>query len=135
MRLFLDANILFSAAYSDGAIRRLIGDIRGAGHILVADRYVIEEAIRNLAIHRPEAVAFLHEMTAVMTIVPVCRWSEGIPDDISLPEKDLPVLASAITARCDILVTGDTRHFGAYFGRSVGGVTIRTPVDTAQALF
>ncbi len=38
-----DANILFSAAKSDGAIRRLLKELRGAGHPCVADSYVIGE--------------------------------------------------------------------------------------------
>lgn len=135
MRIFLDANVLFSAAYSDGAIRRLIRDIQGAGHTVVADRYVLEEAIHNLSIHRPEAVGFLHGMTTSMSIVPICRRSEEIPPDVSLPDKDVPVLAGAIASHCDILTTGDISHFGDYFGRLIGGVTIYSPVETARALF
>ena len=42
MRIFLDANVFFSAAFSNGAIRRLIHDIRGAAYVVVADRYDIE---------------------------------------------------------------------------------------------
>ena len=98
MRIFLDANVLFSAAYSDGAVRRLFADIQGTGHTVVADRYVIEEAIRNLSIHRPEAIRFFHAMTTSLTVVPTRQWSEEIPPDITLPEKDVPVLAGAIAA-------------------------------------
>ena len=135
MRIFLDANVLFSAAYSDGAIRRLMNDLHGAGHTVVADRYVIEEALRNLEIHRHESISFFHTLTTSMTIVPISLRSEEIPPDFHLPEKDIPVLASAIAAGCDILTTGDTRHFGAHYGRTVAGVTIRSPVDTARTLF
>lgn len=95
---------------------------------------MVEEAIRNLSIHRPEAIPFLHRLTGSIVLAPICRWSEEITDDLSLPEKDVPVLAGAITARCDILMTGDTRHFGEHFGKTVAGVTIRSPIDTAQAL-
>jgi uncharacterized protein len=135
MRIFLDANVLFSAAYSDGAIRRLIDDLHDAEHTIVADRYVIEEAVRNLSVHRSESISFFHTMTTSMTIVPVCRWSEEIPPDFHLPEKDVPVLAAAISAGCDILTTGDTRHFGTHYGKTIAGVTIRSPVDTARTLF
>jgi len=135
MRIFLDANVLFSAAYSDGAVRRLFADIQGTGHTVVADRYVIEEAIRNLSIHRPEAIRFFHAMTTSLTVVPTRQWSEEIPPDITLPEKDIPVLAGAIAAHCEILTTGDSRHFGRLYGQTIGGTTISSLVDTARALF
>jgi hypothetical protein len=44
------------------------------------------------------------------------------------------VLASAIGAGCDILMTGDVRHFGPLFGCTVGGVAVRSPVDAAGVL-
>ena len=42
---------------------------------------------------------------------------------------DVPILAAAIQARVDGLVTGDRRAFGALFGRTVHGVTILTLRD------
>jgi hypothetical protein len=42
------------------------------------------------------------------------------------------VLATAIDAGCDILVTGDSRHFGPLFGRTLGRLKILSPVDTAR---
>ncbi len=131
MRIFLDANILFSAAYSEAAIQRLIKDLKSASCSLVADRYVFEEALRNLTIQRSEAIPRLHELAGLLTIVPTHISSSAIPPDIDLPDKDIPVLASAIEAGCDILMTGDSRHFGPLFGRSIGGLSIRSPVDTA----
>ena len=49
MRIFLDANVLFSAARSAGAIRQLIRALQADGHALVADEYVATEARRNIA--------------------------------------------------------------------------------------
>ena len=48
MRIFLDANILFSAAKTDGAIRRLVSLVVADGHECMANGYVLEEARRNL---------------------------------------------------------------------------------------
>ena len=45
MRLFLDANILFSAAKSDGAVRRLLELLLARGHACWVDGYVVEEAV------------------------------------------------------------------------------------------
>jgi len=49
VRIFLDANILFSAAKSEGFVRRLLDLLVADGHTLCADAYVAEEARRNLA--------------------------------------------------------------------------------------
>ena len=49
------------------------------------------------------------------------------PRGISLPEKDIPILLSAIQARATQLLTGDLRHFGRYFGRNRAGVLIMPP--------
>lgn len=134
MRIFLDAHILFSAAFTDGAVRRLLTDLRNADCTLVADRYVIEEALRNLSIHQPETVSVLHELITSLLVVPTHRSCAKIPANIQIADKDIPVLAGAIHARCDSLMTGDSRHFGQFFGRTIGGVTIRSPVDTARAM-
>ena len=134
MRIFLDANILFSAAYSDSAVRRLVKDLCETSCSLVADPYVLEEALRNLEVHRPEAVVWLHDFSRSLTIVVTNRSSREIPPDIRLPDKDIPVLATALGAGCDILATGDSRHFGPLFGKTFGRLTILSPVDTARAV-
>jgi predicted nucleic acid-binding protein len=57
MRVFLDANVLFSAAKSDGAVRALLRLLIERGHECVADSYVAAEARRNLEAKGPEALA------------------------------------------------------------------------------
>jgi hypothetical protein len=47
----------------------------------------------------------------------------------SLPLEDAPILAAAIDARADLLVTGDRTHFGRLYGRSMQGTTVVTPAD------
>jgi len=42
----------------------------------------------------------------------------------SLPDKDIPILAAAISQRVDLLVTGDRRDSGHLYGSSPGGVEI-----------
>jgi hypothetical protein len=51
-----------------------------------------------------------------------------------LPERDQPVLAAALHARCNALVTGDRTHFGALYGDTIGGVTIYRPASLVEAL-
>lgn len=134
MRIFLDANILFSAAKSDGAVRRLLMLLQQAGHQCVVDAYVVEEARRNVVAKAPAAAAFLAELVAGMERVRLLSVDPGLDATLPLPPKDRPVLSAAIRHRCAILVTGDRSHFGALFGTSLQGVAIHSPRSLAELL-
>lgn len=134
MRIFLDANILFSAAKSDGAIRELLVRTRAAGHVLCADAYVVAEAMRNIALKYPRDLPTLN---SILSGIEVARVGPArLPADIAthLPEKDRPVLAGAIRLRCAVLVTGDRTHFGTLYGKVVHGVVVHSPRSLAEAL-
>ncbi len=134
MRIFLDANILFSAAKSDGAIRQLLRMLAGARHELWVDSYVVEEARRNLAAKSPEAVAVLEKLLEGMHRADAIRIDRDLLSELPVPEKDRPVLAAAIGCECEALVTGDSTHFGALYGRKIRGVAIHSPRSAALAL-
>ncbi|WIG56264.1 MAG: hypothetical protein OJF61_002052 [Rhodanobacteraceae bacterium] len=134
MRIFLDANVLFSAAKSDGAVRELMVRLRKGGHALCADLYVITEARRNLEAKSEAGVAALDALLEHVEVVPFRHHQLPAKHAALLPEKDRPVLAAAIGEGCDVLVTGDRRHFGKLYGRTVGGVVIHSPSSLAEAL-
>jgi uncharacterized protein len=134
MRIFLDANILFSAAKSNGAVRELLRLLRAAGHELRADGYVLEEARRNLAAKAPEALGALEAVVAGIRVGEAHTGDAGNRFSAELPEKDRPVLAAAVRLECEALVTGDRTHFGALFGKTVSGVAIHSPRSLAEAL-
>lgn len=134
MRIFLDANILFSAARSDGAIRQLLALLRESGHTLCADAFVIEEARRNLGGKAPSALPELDSLLSAMERLPTLPADEDLLAAIPLPEKDQPVLAAAIRGGCDALVTGDRTHFGSLFGTVFEGVAVYSPTEAAEAL-
>lgn len=134
MRVFLDANILFSAAKSDGAVRRLIDLLRDAGHECWMDDYVMIEARRNLAAKFPQASTTLDDLLKGLHLGPAQALARDTRLAHWLPEKDRPVLMGAIRLRCDALVTGDKTHFGAAYGKVVGGVAIHSPKSLAQWL-
>ena len=121
-RVFLDANVLFSAAYkSDAGLQRLW---QLGGTDLLTSRYALEEAWTNLS----EADQ-RHRLAALMesvTVVPEAA-EERLPRGIDLPPKDRPILSAALRAEASHLVTGDLTHFGPYLGRSIQGVRILTP--------
>jgi len=134
MRIFLDANILFSAAKSAGAVRGFLVRLRTSGHTLVADGYVVGEARRNIETKFPEAVGDFESLLAgweIFTEVCAPLVGEIVPD---LTEKDRPVLAAAIQNRCDVLVTGDKTHFGPLYGQRIEGVMIHSPASLARQL-
>ncbi len=134
MRVFLDANVLFSAAKTDGAVRKLLRMLREAGHECWADPYVVFEARRNLTRKGPEALAALDALVASCRIIPAQAAGNNEKDTAWLPEKDRPVLEAAIRARCDVLVTGDGAHFGSGYGKVFAGVAIHSPSSLAVAL-
>ena len=134
MRIFLDANILFSAAKSDGAIRLLLALLARAGHVCCADGYVIAEASRNLAVKASGSLANLEVILRGVEVTSAHPADSERTRELPLPEKDRPVLAAAIRLGCEALVTGDRTHFGSLFGGAVHGVTIYSPRSLADKL-
>jgi len=122
-RLFLDANVLFSAAYrEDSALHRLwqLPDVE-----LISSAYAREEAERNLEAAQRVRLAMLMTHVRIVADAP----PRGLPAGVALRLKDRPILAAAIAAGATHLVTGDRRDFGAYFGETIEGVLILPPRD------
>ena len=129
MKLFLDANVLFSAVYSPEGRARALFDIADAGHCsLCTSAFALEEARRNLALKSPEKLSNLGRILPPLTIVPEpppekVTWARGLP----LPMKDAPIMAAAVACAADILVTGDRRDFGHLYGKSSDKVLVLSP--------
>ncbi len=134
MRVFLDANILFSAAKSAGAIRQLDEDIQVRGHECVADEYVIAEARRNLEQKFTTALPDFERLLSCISRLASPPAMSASSLDLLLPEKDRPVLTSAIQHRCHALLTGDKTHLGRLYGQTIAGVSIHSPQAIAEAL-
>ena len=135
MRVFLDANILFSAAKSDGAMRELLRLLLAGGHECWVDDYVVIEARRNLTAKEPDALIAFEALLKRLRISPAQAPGPELTLVNWLPEKDRTVLAAAMRLRCDALVTGDRTHFGPGYGKLFGGVTIYSPRSLAEQLF
>ena len=124
-RIFLDANILFSVACGSPGLNRLWKSARQKRCTLFASNFVVEEARRNL--FHPEQMERLEGYLSEVRIVP--EVDPTLPCPLDLPEKDRPVLMAAISVKVDYLMTGDSTHFGEYFGQTVNGVKICRPRD------
>jgi uncharacterized protein len=120
--LFLDANVLFSAAYrAETRLRELwaLGDVER-----VTSEYAWEEAERNLP--QREQRQRLMELAAGLRFVRE-QGAWVLPPDVILPDKDRPILAAALASGATHLVTGDATHFGVWFGRRIGSVLVMRP--------
>ena len=135
MRLFLDANVLFSAAKSSGAVRSLVERMVDEGHECWADAYVVEEARRNLAVKSPASLSGLDHVVARIRVSALQVGREDSAAIRAVPEKDRPVVAAAIALSCDALVTGDRTHFGGLYGTAIKGVMIESPRTIYERLF
>ncbi|RPJ32602.1 MAG: PIN domain-containing protein [Verrucomicrobiaceae bacterium] len=131
MRIFLDANILFSAGKSSGAVRAFLVQLKSSGHVLVADGYVVGEARRNLEAKFPTALKELEDL--MKQVEASARTCGPLRPEIApnLPAKDRPVLAASIHHQCQVLLTGDKTHFGPLYGRTIETVEIHSPASLA----
>ena len=127
-RLFLDANILFSAAYRPGAGLPGLWRLRDVQPI--TSDYALEEARVNLP-DQSQHVR-LSKLVRTMKVVPDFP-DRPLPQGVILPDKDRPILLAAIAANATHLLTGDFTDFGRYYGWSVEGVLIVPPSEYLSA--
>ncbi len=136
MRVFLDANVISAAAHWPQGRARALFRLASAGRCeLVASPHVILEARRNLGLKSPRGAEVLEGLLKDIEESP-----EGGPrlmrmaTDRGLAANDAPILAAAVAAGADLLVTGDRTHFGHLFGSEVGGVRVVSPAEALALL-
>lgn len=124
-RLFLDANVLFSAAYRPAAGVAQLWQVEGVA--LVTSSFAVQEARRNL--EDPRQKTRLGELLRGMEVGEALMLPPERRGGVELPEKDWPILGGAVASGATHLVTGDQRHFGQYFGSQIRGAWIVKPGD------
>lgn len=130
LRLFLDASVLFTAAHRpEGKAAFLFLPELSQRWTLVGNRYVLDEAERNLRRKYPACVARLGHLRSALTLVEPGSGPER--PVLSLPSKDMPVWLAAVEARCSHLLTGDLRDFGPFMNQPerCAGITIQTVAE------
>ncbi|MFW6179590.1 MAG: PIN domain-containing protein [Desulfohalobiaceae bacterium] len=130
-RIFLDANVIFTAAHNPEGKAALLFELGRKGHWeLVTSNLAWEEAHRNLVLKFPECVSRLKELDQEMQIV-TNPGQASCP--LELPAKDQPILQAALQARATHLLTGDKVHFGQYMNKP--SETLDTVIQTVGDFF
>ena len=125
-RVFLDANVLFSAAYRADA--GLLALWRVKNIALCSSRYAVEEARINL-----EDEGQRQRLQGLSVSLQLFEAADHqLPREVSLPDKDAPIFLAAIEARANYLLTGNIHHFGAYLGKKIAGIAILLPAQYLQ---
>ena len=127
IRIFLDANVLFTAAHNpNGKAAILVGLAVAGAFRLFTSSYAREEAERNIIAKYPGCLADFKHLLVNITVVPVIHLSADCPD--ILPAKDAPVFAAAVYCRTTHLLTGDIKHFGPLMNQAdlCGGMIVQT---------
>ena len=130
-KVFVDANVLIAGADSRSGASNALLQLAEVGLFqLVVSRQVLDEAERNLRKKLPRALPAFAALLAQLSLEIVadppddaCRgWQEIIES------KDAPILAAAVLAQVDRLVTLNTKDFTPAVAQA-SGLTIQTPAE------
>ena len=133
-RLFLDANVLFTAAHNPSGKAALIINLGSQGYWeVVSCSYAIEEARRNISIKFPD---YSKRFETLVTRVIKVPSSSGRKCPVLLTEKDRPILQAAIQCQATHLLTGDIKDFGPFMNNPslTGSVVIQTVSEFLDSL-
>ena len=129
MRLFLDANVLFTAAHNPNGKAALTIELGKRGHwALATSLYASEEARRNLVRKFPRS---LDGLNALLRDIPLVEPRPGLPFPATLAEKDRPIFQAAVTCQATHLLTGDLKDFGPFMNRpeETSGILVQSVAE------
>jgi len=126
LKVFLDANVIFSASLPNaGAARGLLYQAARCGAMCVSSDRALAQARRNLSSKAAHAMTGCAEMAArIVTVPEPAQAAIDIARDAGVVVKDAPSCSAALQEGAQLFVTGDMRHFGHLFGTQVEGVLI-----------
>ena len=129
MRLFLDANILFTAAHNPNGKAALTIELGKRGHwALATSLYASEEARRNLVRKFPRS---LDGLNALLRDIPLVEPRPGLPFPATLAERDRPIFQAAVTCQATHLLTGDLKDFSPFMNRpeETSGILVQSVAE------
>ncbi len=136
MRIFVDANVLVSAAWS--AESKLCRLWQVPDSVVVTVEIAATDAQRAIETKSRDAdreirvrrLLDLIRMTEMVRIPPgavmLNTWGIADPDDVA-------IIWAAVSSRCQMLITGDT-DFLEYFDTERDGVRVLRPADALRVL-
>ena len=105
--VFLDANVLFSAAWAPVTVMRRLWALDPAAVSLMTSDRAIAEVRRNLPRARHAALKGLLRRVQRVRTPPKRKWRALA--SVRLPDKDMAILQAAISGGATHLLTGDRR--------------------------
>ncbi len=126
MRLFLEANVLFTALHNPRGKAALVIELGTQGHWeLFSSRYALEEARRNLERKFPHTLEGLGRLHNSVHLV---EHQAGLGFPKGLTEKDQPIFQAALACQATHLLTGDLQDFGPFMNQPelTFGICIQT---------
>ncbi len=122
MKVFLDANVLFSAALPGSRMGEFLGFVRKHA-ALASSAAAVDEAMRNVERKVADAPRVVRNMQRLLRSVSLTSLVAELPA-VELVDKDRHILGAAVASQCSHLLTGDERHFKHLFGKVVSGVRV-----------
>ncbi|MCL4498271.1 MAG: PIN domain-containing protein [Deltaproteobacteria bacterium] len=136
LKVFLDSNVIFSAAYSGKEKSRsyLFFELQTLNIIKIYISNLVKfESIHNIKIKKPEKLDFLNELLSKADIIEdVDVYYEFAKN---LPENDRIILSSAIYHDIDFFITGNTKDFLTFYNKKLKNTLILTPKDFLELTF
>ena len=129
-RVFVDANLLFSAAHSPlGRAAIFVEEARLQGFHCLTSEYAVGETRRNLGLKSSKSLPAFEKILKLLHIEKMGHFSHVC--EIKLRDKDQPIYLAALECKADILLTGDYKDFGPYMNapKKTQGLRICTVAD------
>lgn len=134
MLVFLDANVLFTAAHNPRGKAAFVIELGSVGYFsLFTSDAAREEATHNLAAKYPSALPQLKILLGSISTV-TADLSAPFPD--GLPAKDAVIFQAAVACGAINVLTGDLHHFGPFMNRpdATFSIIVQTVADFLAAL-
>ena len=126
MRVFLDGNVLFTAAHNPNGKAALVITLGSEGFQLATNAYAKEEARRDLERKAPDR---LQEFSRQLSWIRLVADNPSIPCPADLTDKDWQIYRSAHACKANVMLTGDHQGFGFLLnGRELGDGLLIEPV-------
>lgn len=139
IRVFLDATVLFSAARNpEGMNRDLLNIAEERGDVILLSNWVVvDEAdikLMYMALRRErsELASLVAKYVKKCAVAPVELNQLLLP--LTPDPHDAPVLAGAVSANANWLITANVAHFGHLYNKEIRGVLVLNPETALRQL-